>query len=117
MGFIRIFFAYRALTRATREECTSGSLANSLHQGVLIVSDRGEHEGDVWPVHARLLQCLLGGLTTRYVGIVMSTHADTSFGSHGRASSCLLRTHPSLGGVVQHLAALLSALTIGQSGV
>jgi hypothetical protein len=49
---------------------------------VLSVSDRGEHEDEVWPVDARLLQCLLGGLTTRDVGIVMAAHADPGFDSH-----------------------------------
>jgi hypothetical protein len=30
---------------------------------------------------------LLGGFTTREVGIVMSTHADPSIDSHGRTTS------------------------------
>jgi hypothetical protein len=32
---------------------------------------------------------LLGGLTTCDVGIVMPTHADPGFGSHGRTSFSL----------------------------
>jgi hypothetical protein len=53
---------------------------------MLIVSNRAEHEDEIWFDDARLLECLLGGLTTSEVGIVMSTHADASFGSHGRTS-------------------------------
>src|SRR5918997_7076500 len=86
IGFICVVSVYRALRRATCEGCTSGSLADRTHQGVLVVSDRGEHEDEVWVADARLLQCLLGGLTTREVGIVMSTQADPSFDSHGRTS-------------------------------
>src|SRR5215217_3210516 len=106
IGFICIVPVYRALSRTTCEGCTSGSLPYSPHQGGLIVADGGEHEDKVWPVDACLLQRLLGGLTTRDVGIVMIAHADSGFGSHGHTSSCLLLTYLSLGGVEQHLKSL-----------
>src|SRR5919107_1227953 len=97
VGFVCVFSVYRTLSRTTCEGCTSGSLADRPHQGVLIVSDRAEHEDEIRFADPRLLQSLPGGLTTRDVGIVMATHADPGFGSHRRTSSCLLRTHLGLG--------------------
>jgi hypothetical protein len=49
---------------------------------VVRMLDGGEHEDEVWLIDARSLHRLLGGLTTRYVGIVMPTHADPGVGSH-----------------------------------
>src|SRR5215207_585323 len=102
--FIGVVSIYRALRRTAREGCLSGSLADRTHQRVLVVSDRAEHEDEVRFADPCLLQCLLGGLTTRDVGIVMTAHPDAGFGSHRRTSSscCLLRTYPSLGRVEQH---------------
>src|SRR5919112_2672150 len=110
VGFVCVFSVYRALSRTTCEGCTSGSLADRLHQGALIVSDRAEHEDEVRFADPRLLQSLLGGLTTRYVGIMVVAHADSGFGSHGRTPPACYE-YLSLGGVAQHLAAVLSALS------
>src|SRR5215212_7388756 len=88
IGFICVVSIYGALRRTPCEECASGSLPDCAHQGVLIVSDRGEHEDEIWLNDARILQCLLGGLTTRYGGIVMATHADPGFGSYGTPPVC-----------------------------
>src|SRR5829696_1198269 len=115
--FICVVSIYHALRRTTCKGCTSCSLADRAQQGVLVVSDRAEHDDEVRLAEPRLLQRLLGSLTTCYVGIMVVAHADTGFGSHGCTSSCLLLTYLSLGGVAQHLAAVLSALTIGQTGV
>src|ERR671920_1602950 len=87
IGFICVVSVDRSFPRASTEGCTSGNLPYSPHQGGLIVSDGGEHEDHVWLCDARLLECLLGGLATSYVGIVMSTHADPSIDSHGRTTS------------------------------
>src|SRR5688572_8350147 len=74
VGFIGVVSIYRALRRTTCEGCPSGSLADSTHQGVLVVSDRGEHEDEVRFADLSFLQCLLGGLTTREVGTVIKAH-------------------------------------------
>src|SRR5215216_3173565 len=57
---------------------------------------------EVWLGDARLLQCLLGGLTPCDARIVVIAHADAGFGSQVRTSSCLLRTYLSLGRAEQH---------------
>src|SRR5215218_5848755 len=90
IGFICVFSVYRALSRTTCEGCTSCSLPDRLHQGALIVSDRAEHEHEVRFADPRLLECLLGGLTTCYVGIMVVAHADSGFGSHGRTHLLLV---------------------------
>src|SRR5918995_3643093 len=98
VGFICVVSVYRALRRATCKGCTSGTLADCAHQGVLILAGSGEHEDKVWSVDARLLQRLLSGLTTSYVGIMMVAYADPSFDRH-EYTSCLLRTHLSVEGL------------------
>src|SRR5215207_3905661 len=100
--FIGVVSIYRALRRTAREGCLSGSLADRTHQGVLVISDRAEHENEVRFPDPCFLQCLLCGLTTCYVRIMMPTHADPGFGSHGR-TSCLLLTYLNLGSAEQHL--------------
>src|SRR5215216_1720839 len=82
IGFISVVSIYRTLSRTTCEGCTSCSLPDRSHQGALVVADSGEHDDYVWPVDARLLKCLPGGLTTRNVGVVMTTHADAGLGCH-----------------------------------
>src|SRR5215203_206073 len=81
-GFIGVVSIHRALCRATCEGCTSCSLPDRSHQGALIVADSGEHDDYLRLDNARLLKCLLGGLTTRNVGIVMAAHADSGLGCH-----------------------------------
>ena len=71
-------------------------VSRTAHQGGLIVSDRGEHEDEVWLGDTRVLQRLLCGLTTRDVRIVMSTRADARFGSHGRTPPTRHHEYPSL---------------------
>src|SRR5215213_11973441 len=83
VGFICVVSVYRALCRTTGEGCPSGGLADRTHQGLLVVSDRAEHEDEVRLADPCLLQSLLGGLTTCYVGIMVVAHADSGFGSHG----------------------------------
>jgi hypothetical protein len=48
---------------------------------MLVVTDCGKHEDEVWLGDTRLLKCLLGGLTTCDARIVMVAHADSGFGS------------------------------------
>src|SRR5215217_8214645 len=90
IGFICVVSVYRALSRTTCKACTCGSLPDRLHQGALIVSDRAEHEDKVRFADPSLLECLLGSLTTCYVGIMVVAHADSGFGSHGRTHLLLV---------------------------